>query len=436
MSLNHIYMVLVVALTPSISNGVVATGFVFNDSNGNRLRDSGEVGVANVLVSNGADVVKTDSEGRYRLSVTDDTTIFVIKPDGWDVPVNELNIPQYYYINKPAGSPELKYTGVEPTGPLPESIDFPLTASSDTHEAFTMLTFGDPQPYSLTEVDYFARDIVSELINTDKAEFGVVLGDIVGDNLDLFTPVNEAVSKVGIPFYYVYGNHDMNFDAESDDLADETFERVYGPANYAFMRGDVLFITFDDVLYPQSITKSRYTGGFTEKQLTFAKNLLEHVPTDTLIVSMMHIPLFDEWIGDTFVDAHREAYFNLFENHPRGLSLSAHTHKQQHVLFGKEEGWPHDDTEHHHYNVGTTSGSWWNGAPDTRGIPHTTMRDGTPNGYAFINFDGNKYTVDYKVAGSDESVRMNIFLPKVFEHRGGAAPFAVIIYNATEKATV
>jgi len=41
------------------------------------------------------------------------------------------------------------------------------------------------------------------------------------------------------------------------------------------------------------------------------------------------------------------------------------------------------------------------------------MRDGTPKGYAFIHFDGNSYTIDYKVAGENEDYQMKVFAPKV-----------------------
>ena len=37
------------------------------------------------------------------------------------------------------------------------------------------------------------------------------------------------MATVGIPWYNVHGNHDMNFLATDDRYADETFERVYGP---------------------------------------------------------------------------------------------------------------------------------------------------------------------------------------------------------------
>ncbi|MBK5196331.1 MAG: calcineurin-like phosphoesterase C-terminal domain-containing protein, partial [Proteiniphilum sp.] len=47
-----------------------------------------------------------------------------------------------------------------------------------------------------------------------------------------------------------------------------------------------------------------------------------------------------------------------------------------------------------------------------------TMRDGTPQGYVFLNINGNKYDVDYKVAGKDAEYQMNIFAPKVVQYKG------------------
>src|SRR5690606_30331345 len=66
-------------------------------------------------------------------------------------------------------------------------------------------------------------------------------------------------------------------------------------------------------------------------------------------------------------------------------------------------------------NVGTTSGDWYSGQLDENGVPFSTMRDGTPKGYAFINFSGNQYSIDYKVAGHSEDYQMEIFAPKVVE---------------------
>jgi len=201
------------------------TGIVFHDLNNNSLFDAGEPGIGDVAVSNGTAVELTDEEGRYKIELKDDAIIFVIKPGNFNYPVNENNLPQFYYNHKPGGSPGLKYTGVYPTGDMPKKIDFPLLAGSDS-DAFSMIVFSDPQAYNETQVDYYDHSIVEELIAVQGPEFGITLGDIVGDRLDLFEPTNRATARIGLPWFHVLGNHDMNFDATIQEHADETFERV------------------------------------------------------------------------------------------------------------------------------------------------------------------------------------------------------------------
>ncbi len=57
------------------------TGYVFEDSNKNSIKDRREKGIANVAVSNGVDVILTDQNGKYLLPVSDDATVFVNKPE-------------------------------------------------------------------------------------------------------------------------------------------------------------------------------------------------------------------------------------------------------------------------------------------------------------------------------------------------------------------
>ena len=44
-----------------------------------------------------------------------------------------------------------------PTGKLPKSINFALTRYNEP-ETFSAIIFGDPQPYSMDDVDYFTQD--------------------------------------------------------------------------------------------------------------------------------------------------------------------------------------------------------------------------------------------------------------------------------------
>jgi hypothetical protein len=429
-------MAVMVFLVLSGQNAETARGVVFHDLNENGIFDTGEAGIPAVAVSNGVDVVLTDQAGKYALSVKNDNIIFVIKPSQYEYSLNEFNLPQFYYIHKPAGSPEFNYPGVASTGPLPEKINFPLLRGNNADE-FSIIIFSDPQTYSPEQIEFYDRDIVQELVGISDPAFGITLGDIVGDVLDFFEPVNKATSRIGLPWYHVFGNHDMNFDAEIWQHADETFERVYGPSTFAFNHGKVHFILLNDVIYPNDLTNNFYIGGLREPHFRFIVNSLRYVPNDHLVVLFMHIPLFDEALwGDTFIDEHRERLFQLLKNHPHTLSFSGHTHFQRHYYFTDEDGWP-GENPHHHYNVGTASGDWWSGSPDERGIPDATMYDGTPNGYNIIRFNGNKYVYDFKAAGKPESYKMRLYGPKLAPHnRRFRGEFYVNFFQGSPADTV
>lgn len=393
----------------------VATGFVFEDRNENGVRDAGERGLPDVCVSNGEDVVKTDASGRYELPVSDDCVIFVIKPRDWATAVDELNLPKFWYVHKPAGSPaHLKYPGVSPTGPLPESIDFPLYKSPEP-DRFDVVVFGDPQPRNATEINYLAHDVVAEVVGVDAA-FGVSLGDVMFDDLSLYPMYNRVISRIGIPWHNVHGNHDMNYDVDTDALADETWERTYGPPTYSFDYGNVHFIAIDNVTY-QGQAERRYHCEFG-RRLAFVDNDLKHVPEDKLVVLMMHIPPIEA--------TDRLALFKRLSAFPHTLSLAAHWHKQQHFFLDRRHGWQREEP-HHLLVHATACGSWWTGMPDENGIPHATMRDGAPNGYSIVTFDDNRYTIRFKAARRPDEYQMNIWLPD--EVAQSALPQTEVVVN-------
>lgn len=414
-------------LTRSDASLQTARGVVFVDADGDGVLDEGERGLPGVRVSNGREIVLTDEGGRYAIGVDDDDIVFVIKPRGYMTPLSEHNLPRFYYIHKPSGSPQgLKYPGVAPTGPLPASIDFPLTAQAEP-ERFRVVVFGDTQPRNVREVEYFAHDVVPELVGFEGA-FGVTLGDIVFDDLDVFEPHNQAVAMIGLPWYNVLGNHDINFDVPHDGLSDETFERVFGPATYSFDYGPVHYVVLDNVFfYRDAEDKARYRGGITEEQMRFMVEDLKHVSKDQLVVYMMHIPLRSV--------PERAEFFDLIREYPYTLSFSAHTHTSEHEFWGEAEGNP--GHEHHHYVAVTACGSWWRGAPDERGIPHATMSDGAPNGYTIVTFDGNGYAMEFWAASEPASEQMRIWTPEVVATGElGLAEVVVNVFAGSERSTV
>lgn len=413
---------------PALARGETAAGSVFHDQNGNGTRDAGEAGLPGVRVSNQREIVTTDAEGRWSLPVTDDTILFVIKPTGWATPMDRYQLPRFYYIHKPKGSPaDFRYPGVAPTGPLPASIDFALRPQEEP-PTFKAILFGDPQPNSLDQIDYIAHDVVAELVGTD-AKFGVTLGDIMFDKLELFEPENANIALIGIPWYNVIGNHDLNFDSPTDKDSDETYHRHFGPNYYSFDYGAVHFIVLDDVEW--GVTNAQgartYRGGLDETQLAFVKNDLALVPEEKLVVLMMHIPL-------TTVENRTELY-RLIEKRPYSLSISGHTHWHAHQFITREDGWQGAEPHHHIVNV-TVCGTWWKGTKDEVGIPHATMRDGAPNGYSIITFDGVKHTLDFKAARQPADYQLNIHAPDEVKAAAGETAVYVNVFNGSERSTV
>ncbi|MEQ9409900.1 MAG: metallophosphoesterase N-terminal domain-containing protein, partial [Fuerstiella sp.] len=352
----------------------MATGIVFEDSNANGTRETVEPLLAGVHISNGREVVATDAQGKYRIAVGDDTIVFVIKPDGYRTPMDEDHVSRFYYIHKPGGSPtDLKFPGVPPTGPLPETINFPLYRQDEAPQ-FDVLFFGDPQPRNQQEIDYIAHDVVEGLIGSDAA-FGVTLGDILFDDLSLFDSFNRTIGRIGIPWYNVIGNHDINYATDRDELSDETYERVYGPAYYSFNYGGVHFLVVDDVHWMTDGNKKFYRSGLSDAQLDFIENDLKTVPQDRLVVAMMHIPLVK---STPWLEPKRDRLFRILETREHCISLSGHTHHHEHVMIDSKDGWKRPKPHHHIINV-TVCGSWWSGQPDENDIPHTMCADGTPN---------------------------------------------------------
>lgn len=421
-----------------------ATGVVFHDRNGNGVRDGGEEGLPGIGVSDGERIVDTDDQGRWSLPVDDDVIYFVIKPRGWMTPVNHHQLPQFHYIHKPQGTPHFHadgqehYEGVAPTGPLPAAIDFPLQPQQEP-ERFEMIVFADPQPRNIQEVQYATHDVIEEVrrevAGTDAA-LGVTLGDIAFNNLDTFEPLNAAVALIGLPWYNVIGNHDHNQDAPNDKVADDTFERHYGPSYYSFDYGPVHFIALDDVHWngvDGNRKKERYTGGLGPRQLAFVKADLARVPDNQLVVLMMHIPLSG---SRGWKDNDREELFKLIQQRPHCISISGHTHTQMHHWLDPEDGWMSDKPHHHIVNV-TVSGSWWSGAPDEEGIPHTIMKDGAPNGYAIMTFDGADYDWRFKAARRPADDQMSIYAPEAVRADDAATTEVVVnIYGGHERTRV
>lgn len=409
-------------------------GVVFESRTGSVARQAGDPGLAGVLVSNGREIVRTGADGAYTLPAVDGAAIFVIKPSGYAVPLDAATrLPRFSYIYQPEGTPqnlELLYPGLEPSGPLPESVDFALIRANE-QSRFDAVLFADPQPESQAEIDFIREDLANGLIGTGAA-FGITAGDIMFDDLSLYGRYNRIIGQIGLPWWNIPGNHDLNFEVPGSRYSRETYKRIFGANYYAFEYGNTLFLMLDNVEYlGADPTKPRragkYRGFFGERQLAFIANVLKETPATRLVAAFMHIPLKNYLDPDNpaMNVADRAEFLALLAGR-KAVSFAGHTHTTEHHYFGPSDGYAASEPHHHHV-LTAVSGSWWSGPLDRRGVASADSRDGTPHGYHILSVDGGAYTTRFVPANEPNARQMRIsiaadfhFGPDVFrEFRAG-----------------
>lgn len=403
--------VILAAVPACGAHAACRSGSVFEDLDRDGVRDARERGLADVQVSDGRQLVRTDAHGAYRFTESPGSPVFVIKPA------------THSAARDADGRPAI-WRGQGAT-----DCAFALIPALQTGRALDVLVFADPQTASETDVGYYARDIIDSVLDEQpapSADLGLTLGDVVArGRTDLYPLLDRETHRLGTPWLHVAGNHDMDPAAKDDASALHAFERHYGPDTFAWETPQATFVLLDDVIRLPAQTMS-YVGGIRDEQFRFLERYLDGVNRDRLLVLAIHIPLFDTALGrETFRPADRARLFRLLERFPKRLVLSGHGHVQRHVFHDAESGWT-GATPLHEYNVGAASGAFWSGIEDAAGIPDATMSDGTPNGYARLRIapDG-EYRLSWhpaRLSGDDPGATkaMALHSPRVL--RRGAYP--------------
>jgi len=327
-------------------------------------------------VSDGLSVVSTDADGRFQL-VTDRSRahVAVTPPAGYGIPVN------------PAGTARL-YQPVAADARGDATAHFSLTPLGSADERHGFLVLADPQTQDGYEMGRFHAETVPDVLASAKAMgdvplFGVADGDIMYDNLDLYPEYERAVGLMGMPFFQVVGNHDLDLDATSDEDSTATFTRRFGPRYYSFNRGRIHYVVLDDVFY----YKGGYLGYLPADQLGWLAADLARVEKGGTVVVFLHIPLLSSLyernnearppIANSVTN--RDALLALLEPYRTHL-ISGHTHECEHRMHGKV-------AEH---TLGAACGAWWTG---------DICYDGTPNGYGVFEAAGDELRWRYKATG-------------------------------------
>ncbi|WP_346768945.1 calcineurin-like phosphoesterase family protein [Crystallibacter degradans] len=391
-------------------------GSVFDDKNRNSVQDNGERGLGGVTVSNGRDITTTDSQGRYELPAFENMTVFATQPRGYQVPVDENNVAQFYYHHLPEGSPELEHGGIAPTGPLPDAVNFPLAQSQLTQSPEQhCLIGGDIQTYTEEEVPYARAGAFADLAErTDYAGCGALfIGDVVGDDPSLYPQTRELTSMLNGPARFLPGNHDLDFDAASSEHSFDSFRANLGPEYYSYDAGKTHVVALNTVEYKSG---TPYNGALDERQLEWLRNDIAQVPENKLIVLAAHIPLLDyadQGSSKHQVDQVKEIY-QILEGR-EVIALGGHTHSIENLREGDSMvGWSDvfgvDGLPFTHITAGAISGDWYSGRMLPEGYPLAVQRDGGLPGVLTLDIKNTDVKERFTVRGEDDSLQMALGL--------------------------
>ncbi|MBJ6119422.1 calcineurin-like phosphoesterase C-terminal domain-containing protein [Pontibacter sp. BT310] len=335
--------------------------------------------LANVVVSDGYSVVKTNRKGKYELPVNGEARfVWISVPAGYDFP-NKNGIARHYqYLDHSSK----------------QDYNFELKAlpTDDTKHSF--IIWADPQPRNKKDAQRMLDESVPDVqktlagMATGTLVHGITVGDITWDNPDLYKEYDQGVATMGVPFFQVLGNHDQDLNKGGDEVSDKTFEATYGPTYYSFNRGKLHYVVMDDVRYLGK--DKQYDGYITEHQLKWLKKDLAMVPTDNLVILCAHIPI--HWGVKN-----REELYPILKNHKVHI-MTGHTHYNRNVI-------EQDIFEHNH---GTVCGNLWTGP---------VCGDGAPGGYAVYEANGTDLKWYYKSTGFDADHQMTIYMQPAEEQQ-------------------
>jgi hypothetical protein len=261
--------------------------------------------------------------------------------------------------------------------PLPED---------DHHHA--SLVLADPQTLDMEDIRRLQQETVPDVRATVKElgslpVVGISCGDIMFNNLGLFPEYEQAVRTMGIPFFQVLGNHDVEIASKSDDASIATFARYFGPTSYSFNRGAVHYVVLDDVFW----FGDGYMGYLTDELLQWLRADLQCVEAGRTVVVFMHIPSYctqhlrsgQAKPEHALVVVNRELLNGLLEPY-RAHVIVGHMHESEHLTDGKVKV----------HVCGAVCGAWWTGP---------ICADGTPNGYSVFEAKGEEISWRYKSTG-------------------------------------
>lgn len=351
-------------VTPISKDISQVKGIVFEDRNANGIQDVGEIGLPDILVSNGLNVTITDETGSYFLPREGDF-IFITTPS------NYISTTPWY------------------KNLLEDNLHFGLSFAPDKDSSqFTFVQITDIHLDALEEHRIFFEKALRE-INKINPAFVIATGDLVlaaesatiSQAKEWYDIYSDSIKNLDVPVYNMVGNHDVVGICYKKDISNEPgynkemYQNYFGPTYYSFDWGLYHCIVLD----PNEFLDGNQFYMIPDYQVEWLRENLSYREGNPLLV-FFHEPTMS-WENRAYV-------LGLLNQHSTKM-FSGHWHMD---ILIDSQGIPEQVT-------GALCGEWWRG----------DCSDGKPCGYRIVQVEGNNIFSFYKEIGADRQI--NIIAP-------------------------
>ncbi len=342
-----------------------------------------------VVVSDGLLCTKTDEDGYYWLdsNLEDVKFVMVSIPSGYTAPTDSNGLPIFYH----------RVTDKERYKNLCVA-NFSFNKINNNADRYTLLVGADPQPRARTagfdNNAYHSLDCCNDLYRdmrekaatiTDRNVYGLMLGDIVHENMDLYDNYIAGLKTLGFPMFNVLGNHDNDKTAKTDVEGRRVFEEKLGPTYYSFNIGKMHFVVLDNLIMKLNDNGdlTGYDQGLTDEIWQWLQNDLSYVDRSATLMVAAHSPMFKLISGGTRSAKYRTEYGYLFADFAATHVWTGHTHTSYNYVFPSTADWVRIE-EH---TVARSTGELWT---------NEYIAGGTPRGYTVVEVDGDNISWYFK----------------------------------------
>lgn len=356
-------------------------------------------GLADVVVSDGVEVVKTDKDGVYQFKSA--------KKWGYVF----ISIPKGYEVGSEGVLPQFHATLTEKADKA-ERHDFNLVKVNQ--DKYRVYFLGDmhlaDRTNDLNQFDNCMKEVKADIMDDDVKSYVITLGDMTWDlywySRNYYFPqylksVNYYFKNAAkqVQFFHTIGNHDHDMCKDGDFNTVIEYVKDIAPTYYSFNIGDVHYIVLDDILCTNvggaasAKPKRAYKSEVTDEQLKWLAKDLSFVSKTTPVIVTSHAPVYAKETKknvNTYYLNNSATLVSKFKGYNVDF-VTGHTHVLYNVDKSSEGIYEH--------NAGAVCASWWWSGYLTPGIHICT--DGAPGGYSVWDITGTDKKWRYKGTGRD-----------------------------------